>query len=108
MNAELKSSSYLIAEDAVSIEPEGASLPRAEGLSAIREKGEYWNSMMEEMHGAGCSDAVVGDQFFSLSMWIDATLKGVGRERMDEVCVFEVKDGKIVREQFFYREEAPQ
>lgn len=35
-------------------------------------------------------------------MGMDVTLKGMGRMKMDEVPVNEVKDGKIVKEQFFY------
>ena len=30
------------------------------------------------------------------------TYKGMGRQKMDEIAVYEVKDGKIVKEQFFY------
>jgi hypothetical protein len=30
------------------------------------------------------------------------TVKGQGRMKMDEIAVYEVKDGKIVKEQFFY------
>jgi hypothetical protein len=29
-------------------------------------------------------------------------MKGMGRMKMDEIVVYEVKDGKIVQEQFFY------
>jgi limonene-1,2-epoxide hydrolase len=32
----------------------------------------------------------------------DVTFKGKPRMQLDEVAVFEVKDGKIVLEQFFY------
>lgn len=35
-------------------------------------------------------------------MGMDVTLKGMGRRQMDEIAVYEVKDGKIVKEQFFY------
>jgi hypothetical protein len=28
--------------------------------------------------------------------------KGAGRVKMDEVAVYEVRDGKIVKEQFFF------
>jgi hypothetical protein len=35
-------------------------------------------------------------------MGVEATMKGQGRVKMDEVAVYEVKDGKIVKEQFFY------
>jgi len=33
---------------------------------------------------------------------LDATMKGMGRMKLEEICVFEVKDGKIISEQFFY------
>jgi hypothetical protein len=29
-------------------------------------------------------------------------MKGMGRVKMDEIAVYEVKDGKIVKEQFFF------
>jgi limonene-1,2-epoxide hydrolase len=32
---------------------------------------------------------------------MDLTMKGQGRMQMSEVCVYEVKDDKIVSEQFF-------
>jgi limonene-1,2-epoxide hydrolase len=35
-------------------------------------------------------------------MVLDATIKGMGRMTLEEVCVYEVKDGKIVVEQFFF------
>jgi hypothetical protein len=35
-------------------------------------------------------------------MSIDATYKERGRMAMDEICVYQVRDGKIVHEQFFY------
>ena len=35
-------------------------------------------------------------------MTLDATSKSMGRMKMDEIAVYEVKNGKIVKEQFFY------
>jgi hypothetical protein len=32
----------------------------------------------------------------------NVTIKGQGRMQMDEVAVYEVRDGKIMKEQFFY------
>jgi hypothetical protein len=93
----------LYAADAVSIEPAGASmLPNAEGLAAIKQKGDAFNALIEEMHGGWCSEAVVGGNYFSVAMGMDVTMKGAGRMQMDEVCVYQVKEGKIVKEQFFY------
>jgi len=35
-------------------------------------------------------------------MTLDATMKGRGRINLEEICVYQVRNGKIVREQFFY------
>lgn len=93
----------LYADDIVCIEPEGTMMPHiTKGKIAVGEKGKQFASMIEETHGSSCSDPVVGGRYFSISMTLDATMKGVGRQLLDEVCVYEVKDGKIVHEQFFY------
>jgi SnoaL-like domain len=97
--------SDLFATNAVSIEPPHAAsqgLQNASGLDAIKKKGEDFNSMVEEMHGGYTSKPVVGGNFFSVGMGMDVTMKGAGRTKMDEIAVYEVKDGKIVKEQFFY------
>lgn len=93
----------LYSADAVSIEPEGGSfLKNVSGMEAIKQKGKEFNEMVEEMHGGSCSEPVVGGKFFSVAMSMDATMKGMGRMNMDEIAVYEVKDGKIVKEQFFF------
>lgn len=95
----------LYADNAVSIEPPHAAamgMQNAEGLDAIKKKGEAFNSMIEEMHGGYCSPPVVGGNHFSVAMGLDVTMKGMGRSKMDEIAVYEVKDGKIVKEQFFF------
>ena len=49
-----------------------------------------------------CERSLVADGWFSIAMGIDATYKDRGRMAMREICVYQVRDGKIVREQFFY------
>ncbi len=92
----------LYADNAVSIEPVGAPLERVEGLDAIKAKAEQWAAMVEEVHAFSTSDPIVAGDFFSMSMENDVTFKGMGRQSISEICVYEVKDGKIVSEQFFY------
>jgi hypothetical protein len=97
--------SELFADNAVSIEPEKAhamGMNDAKGIEAIRKKGEDFNAMVEEMHGGYSSEPVVAGNHFCLAMGMDVTFKGAGRNKMDEIAVYEVKDGKIVKEQFFY------
>jgi hypothetical protein len=93
----------LYADNCVSIEPPTSQgLQSAEGMDAIREKGKKFNEMVEEMHGGYCTAPVIGGNFFSVGMGIDCTMKGMGHQKMDEIAVYEVKDGKIVKEQFFF------
>lgn len=93
----------LYSNDAESIEPEGAvGLQNAKGLDAIKEKGKQFGEMVEEMHGGYTSAPQVAGRFFSVAMGMDATMKGMGRTTMDEIALYEVKDGKIVKEQFFF------
>jgi ketosteroid isomerase-like protein len=95
----------LYANDAVSIEPAG--LPpgapgNVKGLEAIYEKGRQFMAGVEAVHGTEVSDPVLANNWFSISLRLDVTMKGRGRVDMREICVYRVKDGKVVLEQFFY------
>lgn len=92
----------LYSDSILSLEPANAQVPRAEGIKAVSEKGKQFASMIEERHGGSISEPTVQGNFFSLGWTLDVTMKGMGRMLLDEICVYEVKDGKIVFEQFFY------
>lgn len=93
----------LFAENVRSIEPPNANgLPNVEGKAAVRKKGEVLVSKVEEVHRSYTSEPVVGGNFFAVGRELDMTARGGGRTRMNEVMLYEVKDGQIVREQFFY------
>jgi hypothetical protein len=93
----------LYTHDCVSIEPaHSQGLQTVEGLEAIKQKGVQFQEMVEAMHGGYSKDPVVAGNHFAVAMGMDVTMKGMGRMQMDEICVYEVKDGKIVKEQFFY------
>ena len=95
----------LYSSNCESIEPQsgvGSGLSHAKGIEAIKEKGKKFNESVEEMHGGYTGDAIVAGNYFSVAMGIDATMKNMGRMKMDEICVYEVKDGKITKEQFFF------
>jgi len=93
----------LFADNAVSIEPEHSQgMKTVQGIEAIREKGKQFGEMVEEMHGGFSNEPQVAGNHFAVAMGMDVTMKGQGRMKMDEIAVYEVKDGKIVKEQFFY------
>ena len=54
------------------------------------------------MHGGYASETVVAGNHIAFAMGMDATFKGKGRQKINEIVLYEVKDGKIVKEQFFF------
>lgn len=95
----------LFAEDAENIEmPAMANGPlgNAKGLDAIRAKGKAWGEAVEQVHGGSVGEPSVSGNWFSVPMSLDVTMKGQGRMQMQEMCLYQVRDDKIVREQFFY------
>lgn len=95
----------LYAKDARSIEMDGMGagpLGNVDGLDAIRLKGKRFENSVSQVHGITVSDPLIAGSFFTIAMGFDATYKEGGRKAMKEVCVYEVRDDKIVREQFFY------
>lgn len=98
----------LYSNDVKSIEPAGSGWPDVEGMDAVTAKAEQWAGMVEEVHGVSVSDPIVAGDFFSITMSNDVTFKESGRTTMEEVCVYEVQNGKIVKEQFFFTPPPPQ
>jgi len=98
-----KAQKELFAEDAVSIEPEASAgfEKETKGLAAIAEKGKRFSEIVDTVHGITISDPVVAGNAFAISLNMDVTMKGQNRAPMAEICLYKVKDGKIISEQFF-------
>jgi hypothetical protein len=93
----------LYADNAVSIEAGDQMGPKVvEGLEAIKAKGQAFQDSVAEFHGATISEPLVAGNSFAITWSMDATFKQGGRMTIEEVCVYQVKDGKIILEQFFY------
>ncbi len=93
----------LFAENVRSIDPPNSPyFGYAEGKTAVRKKGEDFVKKIEAFHGASTTEPVVGGNHFAVGREVDITVQGFGRIQMKEVMLYEVKDGKIVLEQFFY------
>lgn len=89
--------------EAMSIEPANAQgLSTVKGMDKIHEKGKQWNEMIQEVHGGYCNQPVVAGNHFACTMGMEVTMKGQSRSKLDEVAVYEVNNGKIMKEQFFY------
>lgn len=94
----------LFAADAVSVEA-GATpgmQREAKGLAAIKAKGEWWMAN-HEIHSAAVTGPWPHDDRFIVGFQYDVTNKpSKMRMKMDEVCLYTISNGKIVREEFFY------
>jgi hypothetical protein len=93
----------LFADDVQSIEANEMMGPKVvTGLDGIKAKAVAFQSGVEEFHSATISDPIVAGNCFAVTWAMDATFKGRGRMTIEEICVYNVKDGKITLEQFFY------
>jgi len=93
----------LFADDARSIDPPHSPyFGYAEGKAAVRKKGEDFVKKVEAFHGAHTSEPLVAGNHFSVGRMVDITVQPHGRVQINEIMLYEVKDGQIVLEQFFY------
>ncbi len=93
------------AEDVESAE--AAPMPSGErvskGRAAVRAKNAWWLENHEIRKGLATGPYPHGDDRFAVRFEYDVTVKQSGqRMQMDEIGVFHVRDGKIVKEEFFY------
>lgn len=98
-----KAQKELYADNAISIEPQAtpAFEKETKGLERIVEKGRLFDSMMKELHSVETSEPLVTANAIAFTLTMDITMKERGREKWNELCVYEVKDGKIVSEHFY-------
>jgi hypothetical protein len=93
----------LFGETVRSVEPTNSPyFGHAEGKTDVRKKGEEFTSRIEEVHNLYTSEPLVSGNHFAVGREKDLTVKGHGRIQIKQIMLYEVKDGKIVLEQFFY------
>jgi len=91
------------ADDVKSIDPPNSPyFGYAEGKAAVRKKGEDFVKKIREFHGAYTTQPVIGGNHFAVGRGVEVTAEGFGRIKIDQIMLYEVKDGQIVSEQFLY------
>ena len=89
-------------EDTLSIEPREGMLPKeTKGLKAIQAKAELFISLVDQFYGSTITDPIIAGDYFSVGWITDIQMKGEERKTSSEICLYKVKDGKIISEQFF-------
>jgi hypothetical protein len=94
----------LYSPDIISVE--ATAMPggtrEAAGLEAVLGKANWWQAN-HEVHSATIEGPITSTNHFCVRFTMDVTFKPTGRRHtMDELAVYQVKDGKIIREDFFY------
>jgi hypothetical protein len=92
----------LYADNVLSLEHPGSPMERTEGKEGVLGKNYQWYESVSDVHNIKISDPVITGDFFAVGMFMDVTYKKSGRMQMNEIAVYQVKDGKIVFEQFHY------
>ena len=73
------------------------------GIEAIKGKTKHFEEN-NEIHSAEVNGPFVGEKQFAVQFKLDVTQKASGkRMKMDEVGLYTVEGGKIVREHFYYK-----
>jgi len=94
----------LYSPDVVSVEPaSGPNMPaEMRGIQAVIGKNQWWMDN-HEIHSASCDGPYPHGERFIVNFRYDVTNKPTKtRFQMSEAGLYTVKDGKIVREEFFY------
>jgi hypothetical protein len=99
----LEAQEELFADNVTCVEPSHpGNAPGTTGKAAAIEKGKQFGAMIEEVHSAYISEPVIAGNWFSIAWTMDVTMKGPGRQKMEEILVYHVENGKIVFEQYFF------
>src|SRR5882757_8972869 len=86
----------LFAKNVKSIDPSNSPyFGNAEGKDTVRKKGEDFVKKIEIFHGASTTEPVVAGNHFAVGREMDVTVQGFGRIQINEVMLYEVKDGEI-------------
>jgi hypothetical protein len=92
----------LYSDRIISIEPQGLHPYRIEGKTSVLAKNKQWLSSFKHIESVTISEPLLSGNYFCFTMKMEVTVKDIGKNSVSEICVYEVENGKIVFEQFFF------
>jgi SnoaL-like protein len=90
----------LYAEEAESIDPLYGNQPLSRGLINLIEREKQFLAMAQ-IHSISVSEPMISGSHFAITIDMDFLHQERGQVAARELCVYQVRDGKIVRQQFF-------
>ena len=94
----------LFSPKVVAKEPQLAEMGLAEvkGIEAVREKVATLSEGVAALNSRTMSNPIVTDSHIAFTNIVNGKLKDGNDFNLSEICLYEVKDGKIVSEEFIY------
>ncbi|MEM1001247.1 MAG: nuclear transport factor 2 family protein [Bacteroidota bacterium] len=92
----------LYSDDIVSTEMPGMPEQIVRGKQNILKKNKDWFDSIVEWHSKSVAAPIIAGDHFTSKFSFDVTFKERGKTAVEELGVYQVKDGKIIKEQFFY------
>ena len=89
-------------ENAVHIEPDHTMIKSQNSLADIIAGSQKMSQSFKELHKMRAGEPTVVGNFFSLAQGLDATFVDGNRVEMNEIGIYEVKDGKVIKATFYY------
>jgi len=91
----------LFSEDAESIDPLDTSGQPLKGLTTLLEREKDFLSRITAIHKITLSEPVIAGSYFTLSLKMSFEVQNQGHMEVEEICLYKVKNGKIISQQFF-------
>ncbi|HTD40163.1 MAG TPA: SnoaL-like domain-containing protein [Mucilaginibacter sp.] len=91
----------LFSEDAESIDPLNTSGQPLKGLATLLAREKDFLSRIIAINKITLSEPIIAGSYFTLSLKMSFEVKGQGHMEVEEICLYKVKDGKIISQQFF-------
>ena len=84
------------------IEPQSPHFPELTGVKAIKEKDALMMANIANVDSLEVGDAAVSAKHIAVPYNIAISMKDGSNLALNEIILYEVQDGKIISEQFFY------
>jgi len=88
--------------DAEHIEPQSEHFAHVKGVTAIKAKDAAMGEHLAGIESMKVGDAIVASKHIALPYKLTALLKDGNKMAMDEIILYTIADGKIIKEEFFY------
>jgi hypothetical protein len=99
----LEAQQELLDQDVISQESEEAQSCSVNGLEAVLFKESNFLKNIKLWKNFEVSEPIISKDFFSIRMFTEVVLVNDREVSIDEIIVYEVSNGKIAKEQFFYK-----